>query len=440
MKQTAALKMSKSQTLHTRASAVLPGGVNASARTDPALGHPIFMDRGEGAHVFDIDGNRYIDFWTSHGATMLGHGHPAIVAAVEGVLTRGILCAAETELQVEVAERLITLFPGSGLVRYSGSGTEATWHALRIARAFTGKSRVAKFEGHFHGINDTVGYSCWPPPEAAGPADAPKVVPESAGMPPGNGALVTVLPFNDPEVLENTLRAQKDTLAAVILEPVNFDSGGIRPKVEYLKALRALTAELGIVLVFDEVLSGFRAGPGSIVKDTGVYPDLTVLGKAIGGGMPLSIILGKREIMQGCSPVGGAVHSGTYNAHLSTIAAAKAFLDVIAQPGFYAHLDALGRRLYPGLREIFARHGIKAWVQAVGCRFGIYFGLDAEPHNYRDTLGQSKQMMERFHLACLRRGLYLHHWSPHHGFSSAHTAADIDEALDIMDRAAAEIA
>jgi len=430
------LNRDRTRELWARACAVMPGGVNASARMNAALGHPLFFARGDGAYLFDVDGNRYTDYCTSHGASLLGHGHPRIAAAVQQALAMGGLLACETELQIEVAERLLALFPGMDLVRYTCSGTETTWHALRVARAYTGKFGVVKFEGHYHGVNDTVGYSHWPDLAEAGPAASPRPVPDSAGIPPGNRDLITLLPFNDAGALERCLRARADTLAAVIMEPVNYDSCGLVPTPEFLEAVRSLTRELGIVLVFDEVLSGFRVRAGGALGDTCI-PDMTVLGKAVGGGIPISAFMGTREIMETCTPVGPALHSGTYNAPPVLVAAIGALLDEVADPGFYPHLEALGARLYDGMRDILHRRGVKAWVQGVGARFGLLFGLDSEPHNYRDVARQDLMAMRRFHLACLERGVYLHYISPHHGFSSAHTPADIDETLNVMDDALA---
>jgi len=432
--------LAQSRALYERARQVMPGGVNASARFDPSLKHPLFMDHGEGAYVYDVDGNRYIDYNLSHGASLLGHGHPAVVAAVQEALQRGVLAAYETKVQVEVAEQLLRLFPGAEMVRYAGTGTEATWHAARIARAHTGRWGVVKFEGHYHGVNDTLGFSCRPPMASAGPADCPTPVPESAGIPPYSADLITVLSFNNLEVLERTLRENAHKLAALIMEPINYDAQGIRPTPEFLKAVRELTRELGIVLIFDEVLSCFRVGPGAALADSGVTPDMTVLGKAVGGGIPISVLLGTRSIMETCTPTGPALHSGTYNAPLVHVVAIGAFLDQVTKPGFYEHLYALGDRLYAGMRDIFQRHGLTAWVQGIGARFGLLFGLDSEPRNYRDTTRQNMAQMAAFHLGCLRRGVYLHHFSPHHGFSSAHTMADIEETLDVMDQVVGEMA
>jgi len=430
--------LERTHALYERARAVMPGGVNASARYNPALGHPLFMQRGEGAYLFDVDGHRYIDYCMSHGASLLGHGHPAVVSAVQEALDMGLLLAYETELQVEVAERLLALFPGMDMVRYACSGTETTWHALRVARAYTGRYGVVKFEGHYHGVNDTVGFSHWPDLALAGPAGRPRPVPDSAGIPPSSAEHVTVLPFNDVDMLERTLRERWGTIAALIMEPVNYDSGGIVPTREFLRAARDLTRELGIVLIFDEVLSGFRVRPGPALGDAAI-PDMTVLGKAVGGGMPVSAFMGTREIMETCTPVGPALHSGTYNAPPVLVIAVRALLDQVAQPGFYDHLEVLGERLYSGLREILTRRGLTAWVQGVGARFGLLFGLDREPRNYRDIAGQDMDMMRRFHLACLKRGIYLHHVSPHHGYSSAHTMDDVNETLNVMDDAAGEL-
>ena len=428
----------KSRALHERARRVMPGGVNASVRINAALGHPLFMARGEGAYLYDVDGNRFIDYCVSHGASLLGHGNAAVIAAVEEALQKGVLLSCETEIQVRVAEQLLQLFPGAQMVRYTCSGTETTWHALRVARAYTGKWGVIKFEGHYHGVNDTAGYSHWPAPDLAGPADTPHAVPDSAGIPPANNELITILPFNDVAALERCLRTKADDLAALIMEPINYDSCGLCPSSEFLQAVRELTAELGIVLIFDEVLSGFRVRAGAALGDEKVTPDMTVLGKAVGGGMPISAFMGSREIMETCTPVGPAMHSGTYNAPPALVIAIGAFLDQISQPGFYDHLNALGDRLYKGMREIFRRRGIKAWVQGVGSRFGLLFGLDEEPRNYRDVSRQDMTMMAKFNRACIHRGVYLHHVSPHHGYSSAHTMADIDETLDVMDQAAAK--
>jgi glutamate-1-semialdehyde 2,1-aminomutase len=425
----------RSRQYFDRARHVLPGGVTAAARLNSTLGRPFVVARGEGSRLYDLDGREYIDFCTSFGASLLGHGHPAVRAAVDEALARGILCAHELPEHAEAARRIVELVPSAELVRFTTSGTETTWHAIRTARAFTGRHVVVKFEGHFHGYHDYLGYSAWPPLEVAGPADAPTTYVESGGIPPELQQFVIVLPFNDLDALERTLRGRADEIAAVIVEPINYNSGGIVPKPGYLQAMRALTRELGIVLIFDEILSGFRTGPSCAQGYLGVTPDLSTLGKALGGGTALSAFVGSRAVMGAVSPLGGAVHSGTFNAHPITILAANAFLELAGQPDFWRHLDRLGQRFYPGLREAFARAGLPVWVQAIGSRFCLLFGLEAEPTNYRESARYDKELAGRFYRAALDEGVYFHTmW--HHGFSAMHSFEDLDRALEGIEAAA----
>jgi glutamate-1-semialdehyde 2,1-aminomutase len=413
----------------------LAGGVSAAARIHPSLGRPFLTARGEGGWVYDVDGKGYVDLNTSNGAALLGHGHPAVRRAVEQALELGILCAHETPYQSEVACKIAELVPCAELVRFSGSGTETTWHAIRTARAFTGKHKVVKFEGHFHGYHDYLGYSAWPPLDAAGPVDAPITFPESAGIPPELTQFVIVLPWNDAQALERTLRAQGDEIAAVIMEPVNYNSGTIMPAPGFLHAARELTRDTGVVLIFDEILSGFRTGPSCAQGYLGVTPDLCTLGKALGGGTALSAFAGRREVMDAVSPPGPAVHSGTFNAHLIPILAANAFLDEVAQPAFWAHLERLEQAFYPALREAFQRAGLLVWVQALGARFSLLFGLDEEPTSYRQAARFDRDLARRFYGAAMDEGVYFHYaW--HHGFSAQHTLADLERALDGIERAA----
>jgi len=435
----AALNTAEAQRLWRSAQAHLAGGVSAAARVHPSLGYPFMTARGEGARVYDVDGNAYIDLNTSNGASLLGHGHPAVKRAVNRALELGILCAHETPYQSAVADRLAGLVPAIDVVRFSGSGTETTWHTIRTARAFTGRAKVVKFEGHFHGYHDYLGYSAWPPLDQAGPASQPTPYVESAGIPRELATLVIVLPWNDVDALERTLRAQGSDIAAVIMEPVNYNSGSIVPRPGYLEAARELTTQYGALLVFDEILSGFRTGPGGAQEYFGVTPDLCTLGKALGGGTALSAFGGRRDVMATLAPSGRVVHSGTFNGHLIPILAAEAFLDEIAHPDFWPRLERLETTFYAGLRSTFERAGLPVWVQALGARFSLLFGLDAEPTNYRDVARVDRELARRFYGACLEEGVYFHDaW--HHGFSSVHTQADLDEALDGVERAARRVA
>jgi glutamate-1-semialdehyde 2,1-aminomutase len=376
-----------------------------------------------------VDGREFIDLNMSYGAALLGHGHPAVTEAVIQATDRGLMCGYESEYQTRLAECLVDLIPSAELVRFAGSGTEATWHALRTARVATGRDMVVKFEGHFHGYNDSLGFSFWPTIEAAGSADAPRPVPESAGMPESMTDLAIVLPWNDASALEKVISRHGSEIAAVVMEPVNHDSGTIAPLPGYLEAVRELTFRNGIVLIFDEILSGFRTGPGGAQQMYGVTPDITTLGKALGGGAPLSAFVGSREVMSAVAPLGRAVHSGTYNAHLLQIMPSLAFLEEVNKPGFYPRLRDLEDFFYSELQQVFDRSGLTVRVQSMGARFSLLFGVDREPHNYRDVLTHDTALANRFYAHALDTGVYFHA-SWHHGFSAAHTREDLADALE----------
>jgi glutamate-1-semialdehyde 2,1-aminomutase len=413
--------------------------VTAAARIHPALGRPFMTARGDGARLHDVDGRSYIDFFQSSGASLLGHGHPAVRRAVERALELGIVCAHETPYQAEVARKIGVAVPCAELVRFTNSGTETTWHAIRTARAHTGRSVVVKFEGHFHGYHDYLGYSSWPPLEQAGPEAEPHAVPESAGIPPELARFVIVLPWNDAEALDRTIRRRGGEIAAVIMEPVNYNSGTILPAPGYLEAARRLTRDAGIVLIFDEILSGFRTGASCAQGHYGVTPDMCTLGKALGGGTVLSAFAGRRAVMEAVAPRGAAVHSGTFNAHLIPILAADAFMDEIARPAFWQHLERLETPLYAGLREAFKRAGVPVWVQPLGARFSLLFGLDEEPRSYRQAARFDRELAHRFYATAIEEGVFFHAgW--HHGISAMHQPADIDEALDKIETAARRVA
>lgn len=427
--------------LYERAGKVLPGGVTANARTNAALGQPFYIARGEGAFVFDLDGRRYVDTCMSNGATLLGHGHPAVVSAVKRAADLGFACAYDGEVQVSLAERLVEQIPSFELVRFTTSGTEATFYVTRIARAYTGRTRVLKFEGQFHGFNDPLAFSFWPSPEEGGPPDAPVARSETAGQPPSAADEIVVAPFNDADAFRRVLARYGDELAAVIMEPISYDVGAILPDRAFLDLVRAETARRGIVLIFDEVLSGYRTGPDCAQGYLGVTPDLSTLGKAIGGGVPLSVFGGRRELMSVVSPLGPAIHTGTYNAHLIPMLAAHAFLDTIAREGFYDHLLGLHERLYAGLRQAFAEAGLPVRVQGVGARCGLYFGLDprVEVTRYRQAARLDKKMMHAFCREMHRRNVYVNPaW--HHGVSALHTAAIVDQIVEAAGESARAVA
>jgi glutamate-1-semialdehyde 2,1-aminomutase len=422
---------------HTiQASRYLPGGVCASARVRKDLGGALYLSRAAGGKVYDLEGRAYVDLCTSFGSALVGHAHPQVVGAVQRALEMGVLCAYEAEEHARLAKRVVDAVPCIEMLRFTLTGTETTYYAVKLAREYTGRPLVVKFEGHFHGFNDYLAYNCWPAPEEAWPRFTPSV----AGLPAPLQQGCIVLPFNDFERVEQTLTSRGKEIAAVILEPVNYNSGTILPQPGFLELLRQVTAEQGSLLIFDEILSGFRTGPGCMQAAYGVIPDLCTLGKAAGGGMPLSIYGGKREIMEHVAPLGQAQHSGTYNGHLTAVAAGTAFFDIIEEPGCYDALLGRSQRLYDGMDEILARLGVAGRVQSLGARFSLLFGPPAgrEIRDYQDVMDNDWPLFHRFCAACLDHGVYMHTmW--HHGISTAHTDEDIDRALEGIEAAVRDV-
>jgi glutamate-1-semialdehyde 2,1-aminomutase len=430
--------MTSAETLFELAQRYFPGGVTATARANPAIGRPFYISRGDGAYVYDLDGREYVDMCISHGASLLGHNHPRIRAAVACALELGVVCAYETEHHVALAQLIAEMVPCAEMVRFAGSGTESVMHALRLARAATGREKVIKFEGHFHGYSDFLNYSWAPPLDRAGPADSPLPYRESAGIPPRLDDLVVVVPFNDPAALEAAFAHHGHDTAALVLEPINYDSGCIAPQPGFLQQCRELCDQYGALLLFDEVLTAFRMAPGGAQEYTGVVPDLCVLGKAFGGGMPISAIAGRRDVMRHLRPLGGSELSGTYLAHLTAVLAARAALETYREPGFYERLSMLGERFYSGFHDMIERGGVPMRLQHVGPRFGMYFGITAEVTNYRQAALQNHAILRRFFAGCIRRGVYFH-VAAHHGFSAAHDAAAIDRALEAIEGALGDV-
>ncbi len=435
----------RSDALFDFARRYMVAGVSASARVNAALGRPLYLARGDGCRVYDVDGREFFDYNLSHGAMFLGHNHPRVREAIAAALQMGAYCAYETEHHGRLAQMLCQTIPCAEQVRFANSGSEATMVALRLARAATGRLKILKFEGHFHGLHD---YVVW---NAHGPArdelpTYPYVPPtvESAGVPPQLADLVIVIPWNDPAALQQALAEHGDELAAVICEPVNYNSGCILPRPGFLELLRAETTKHGALLIFDEVLSSFRMAAGGAQAYFGVTPDLCTLAKAVANGLPLAVVAGRADIMRHLSPLGQAAHSGTYSGHLFSVLAAIASLEEITAPGFYDRIFAVAERLYDGLAELCARYGIPARVQGLGARFGIYFGVTEEVWDYQAAARNDGDLCHRFIRACFERGVYFHNYGRlalgHHGFSAAHSTADIDESLNRIEDALRSLA
>lgn len=424
--------------LYKEASRYFIGGAGAAGRIFPIIGRPLYLQRADGAYLFDVDGNRYIDYHSSSGATLLGYNNPEIRKAILRALEMGYFCNFETEYHYRLADLICRSVPCAEKVRFANSGTEATLGAIRLARAVTGRKKVLKFEGHFHGMHELAWFNCHTRLPEIGPDGEIEIVADSAGIPPEFGSLVIVLPFNEPEIFVRCLKRHRGEIAAVIMEPVMYNAGCVLPDREFVKTVRAETEKEGIVLIFDEVLSGFRMCLGGGQEYLGVVPDLTALAKALGGsGMPIAALVGKEAVMGGLNPAGGAIMSGTYTGHLLEVVSALETLKILRSPGFYERLNSLADRLYRGLAEIMQRNGVKAVVQGLGARFGIYFGLEKAPVcDYREVVhNYDFQANAKFLRKAFESGLYFHDYgnraSPtHHGLTYAHSEKDIDETLE----------
>ena len=425
----------KGQQLYESAQQHMIGGAGAGGRYHPLLKRPLYLARGRGSRFWDVDGREYIDFFTGSGANFLGHDHPAIKAAIQQALEVGVICNGETEYHSRLANMVADAVPCAEKIRLANSGTEATMGAIRIARGYTKKPKILKFEGHFHGMHDYLWYNCAAGVGALRDDGTVAPLPDSDGMPDLLSELIVVVPFNDIGLFEKAIKAHKDELAAVIIEPISYNQGCIPANPDFLREVRRICSQTGIVLIFDEVLSGFRMCRGGAQEYFGVTPDMCTLAKALGGGVPIAAVCGKTEVMSVLNPVGHTIMSGTYTGHLIAVMGAIACQTEIARPGFYEHINALADRLYKGMTEALRVTGVPAIVQGIGARFGVYFGVTEPVTNYRQTVPVNREMEIRFILGCVKRGLYFHDYghTMHHGFSSQHTMADIDEALNIIE-------
>lgn len=425
------------------ASKFLASGVSSSTRVNKALGHPLYISRAEGCRVWDLDGNEYFDLCCSHGANLLGHGDSRVRSAIDTALNRGFPCSYENESVAEFAKLLCETVPCLERVRFTCSGSEATMHCLRLARAFTGRQKILKFEGNFHGYHDQVMFATGTPADQLGPETNPTAYPSSAGIAAGMEQNLILVPYNRPDLFEAAFRKHAHELAVVLCEPVYYNAGCIIPSREFLESMRRLTRENGVLLMFDEVLCAFRMAPGGAQEYLGVTPDLCTLGKAIGGGLPLSAFGGRSDIMNRLMPAGDCQHSGTYNANLLAVASGLAAVRAYKAPGFYDHIFRIADHLYGGMNTIFERYGVAARVQGFGARFGLYFGISEPVQNYRDTVHHHREQFLRFVRSAIAHGVYFHDYGGaacHHGFCAATSSADVDEVLNRLNDAVAAIA
>ncbi len=422
----------RSKALHERAVRVLPGGnTRTTVAFDP---FPVAMDRGQGARAWDVDGNERLDFIQNYTALIVGHAHPAVLEAIAQRAARGTAFAATNPEEVALAEELCGRVPSVERVRFLNSGTEATMFAMRAARAFTGRPAMARIEGGYHGTHDLAEVSTHPAPEDAGPADAPRAMPDSPGTPRWAVENTVVLPFNNADAAEAILRREASRLAGVILEPVLGAGGMLPPEPGYLERLRSVTSELGLLLIFDEVIS-LRVAPGGAQERFGVTPDLTTMGKIIGGGLPVSAFGGRADVMA-LFERGALAQGGTYNGNPLGMAAGLAAMRVLT-PDQYTRLDGLGARLRQGLQATFDRHDVAAQVTGVASLFGVHM-VGHPVVDYRSARGGDERMQRAFFFGMLNEGILL---APRGGgaISTPMGEDEIDMFLAAADRVVAGI-
>jgi glutamate-1-semialdehyde 2,1-aminomutase len=427
------MKSGTSEKLFAEAVAYIPGGVNSPVRAWKAVGgHPRFIQRAAGCTVTDADGNSYIDYVGSWGPMIVGHAHHQVLRAIHEAMKQGTSFGAPTPREIELARRLVDALPAVELVRLVSSGTEATMTALRLARAFTGRPKILKFDGCYHGHAD-------PLLVRAGSGAMTLGVPDSGGVPEAIASLTLVARFNDLAEVEARFAAEGDAIAAVIVEPVVGNMGLVPPTPGFLAGLRRVTERHGALLIVDEVMTGFRLAWGGVQVPMGIRPDLTCLGKVIGGGLPLAAVGGRRDVMQQLAPLGGVYQAGTLSGNPLAVSAGLATLDLLDKASTYERLETLGGQLEAGLTAALRRHGRRGCVQRAGSMWTLFFGVDAvadaEAARAADTAAFS-----RFFAAMLERGVYLPPSQFEAAFISlAHGEGDIETTVTAADLALAEI-
>jgi len=414
----------RSTELFKEAKRYLTGGVNSPVRAFQAVGgNPVFIERGEGAWLYDVDGNKYIDYVCSWGPLILGHCHPEVVAALQECLERGTSFGAPTELEIQLARAITGAMPACELIRLVNSGTEATMSALRLARAWTGRSKIVKFEGCYHGHADCLLVK-------AGSGALTFGVPTSPGITSDTAVNTIVAPYNDLDMLERIFRQEGVNIAAVIIEPVAGNMGTVPPRPGFLKGVRELTREYGTLLIFDEIMTGFRVAYGGAQELYGIDPDLTCLGKIIGGGLPVGAYGGKRQIMEQVAPQGPVYQAGTLSGNPLAVTAGLATLNLLQRPGIYQELEQKGAQLAYGLTEAAGRAGVQLTLNRIGSMLCTFFA-EGEVDGFSSASLSDTDRYAVFFQNMLNQGIYL----PPSQFetifiSLAHTAEQIDQTIE----------
>lgn len=417
------IKTTKSQEIFAAAQNLMPGGVSSPVRAFKSVGgQPIVFDRVKGAYIWDVDGNQYIDYVGTWGPAICGHAHPEVIAALHEALEKGTSFGAPSVLENILAEMVIDAVPSIEMVRFVNSGTEACMAVLRLMRAFTGRDKVIKFEGCYHGHADMFLVK-------AGSGVATLGLPDSPGVPKSATTNTLTAPFNDLEAVKELFEQNRDEIAGVILEPIVGNAGFIAPDAGFLEGLRELTHEHGALLVFDEVMTGFRIAYGGAQEKFGITPDLTTLGKIIGGGLPVGAYGGRRDIMSMVAPAGSVYQAGTLSGNPLAMTAGIKTLELLQKPGTYEYLDSITQKLADGLLQIAKETGHAACGGQISAMFGLFF-TNGPVHNYEDAKKSDTAKFGRFHRGMLERGIYLAPSQFEAGFTSmAHTKEDIERTL-----------
>jgi glutamate-1-semialdehyde 2,1-aminomutase len=423
------MNLSTSHELFDRAVNLIPGGVNSPVRACKSVGaEPIFIDRADGCLIFDADGNRYIDYIGSWGPLILGHRHPAVMDAIVSVLERGTSFGAPIDLEVQLAEKVIEAVPSVEMVRMVNSGTEATMSAVRVARGATQRDIVIKFDGCYHGHADTLLV-------AAGSGVATLGIPGSPGVPESIARHTLSLPYNDMECVKDVMEKQGDSVACIIVEPIAGNMGLVPPEKDFLKMLRELTDRFGAILIFDEVMTGFRVAYGGAQTLFGVHPDLTCFGKIIGGGLPVGAYGGKLDLMSKVAPQGSVYQAGTLSGNPVAMAAGIATLDQLQKDGFYGDLDEKADRLLLGLEQAAKKAAIPAQAKRVGSMLGFFFN-EKEVKNFDDAKTCDLDRFSAFYNGLRQKGIYI---APSQFEALFISIAHETEHIDVTIRAAEEV-
>lgn len=427
--------MTQSETLFQRAGIHIPGGVNSPVRAFKAVGGtPVFIDKADGPYLYDVDGKRYIDYVLSWGPMIMGHNHPRVRDAVVQRAQFGLSYGAPTELEIQLAERICAALPNMEMVRMVNSGTEATMSALRVARGYTGRDAIVKFEGCYHGHSDSLLVK-------AGSGALTFGVPSSPGVPASIAEHTITLTYNDPDGLRECFAQRGEEIACVIVEPVCGNMSCILPTLEFRQALREVCDQSGAVLILDEVMTGFRFGTAGAQGYYGIEADLTALGKIIGGGMPVGAFGGKKHIMEHVSPLGPVYQAGTLSGNPIAMASGLATLDIISVDGFYEPLFAHTEALCQGIQAEADKAGIPFTTNYAGTMFGLFFTEEEKVQNYQQVMACDTDRFKRFFHSMLDQGVYLAPASYEAGFmSSAHTDEHIELTVEAAGKAMAKIA